>query len=103
MTAPREVRLERLLGSLVVDAHGYPVGVIEDVEAQPEGDEYVVTRVVLGPHRRLSRLLAFAHQLPTLRALGLGRRGRIRRVPWTWLDLSDPHRPRLLPTVIGRD
>lgn len=103
MTAAREVRLERLLGTLLVDAHGYPVGCIEDVEAEPAGDDYLVTNVVVGPHGRLARLLGAAHQLPTLRALGLGRRQRIRRVPWTWLDLSDPAHPRLLPSVIGME
>jgi hypothetical protein len=45
--------------------------------------------------------MGFAHQIPTLRALGLGRRPRIRRIPWAWLDLSDPDQPRLLRTVAG--
>ena len=99
MSAVRELRLERLLGKLLVDAAGVAVGRIEDVEAIPEGDEYLVTHALVGAEGRLSRLLAFTHQLPTLRALGLGRKPRIRRVPWTWLDLSDPERPRLRPTV----
>jgi hypothetical protein len=103
MTAAREVRLERLLGTLLVDAHGYPVGRIEDVEAESVGDDYLVTQVIVGAHGRLARLLGLAHQLPTLRALGLGRRPRIRRVPWIWLDLSDPAHPRLLPSVIGME
>ena len=99
MTTVREIQLERLLGTLVVDAHGYAVGRIEDVVAEPEGDEYLVTHVVLGPHGRLSRLLGFAHQIPTLEALGLSRPARIKRLPWDWLDLSDPDHPRLRPTV----
>ena len=96
---PREIRLERLLGRLLVDAHGYPVGCIDDVEAEPAGDEYVVTHVIVGSRGRVARLLDFAHDIPTLRALGLGRRARIRRVPWAWLDLSDPSHPRLRRTV----
>jgi hypothetical protein len=96
MTGSRTIRLERLLGALVVDAYGYPVGRIEDVVAEPDGEEYLVTEVVLGPHGRLSRLLAFGHQLPTLRALGLGRQPRVRRLPWHWFDLSDPEHPRLV-------
>ncbi len=91
------------MGCLLMDAHGFPVGRIEDVEAVPDGDEYLVTHLVVGPHGRLARLLAFGHQLPTLRALGLGRRARTRRVPWTWVDLSDPEHPRLLQTVVGVD
>jgi sporulation protein YlmC with PRC-barrel domain len=99
MTASTSLRLERLLGRRLVDAQGREVGAIEDVAAEPVGDEYLVTHVVLTAANPLARLLGFMHQLPTLRALGLGRRPRVRRIPWSWLDLSDPERPRLLPTV----
>ena len=99
MTRPREVRLERLLGRPLVDALGLVVGRIEDVEARPDGDEYVVTHALVGPESRLVRLLAFMHQLPTLRATGVGRKPRVRRVPWGWLDLTDPERPRLRASV----
>jgi sporulation protein YlmC with PRC-barrel domain len=100
VTGRREVRLERLLGRLLVDASGVPVGRIEDVEAYPDGHaDYLVTHVLVGPAGRLARMLASLHQLPTLSALGLGRKPRTRRIPWIWLDLSDPSHPRLLPTV----
>lgn len=99
MSVRREVRLERLMGKLLVDATGVAVGRIEDVDASPDGEDYLVTHVLVGPEGRLARLLASLHQLPTLRAVGLGRKPRIRRIPWTWLDLSDPSHPRLLPTV----
>jgi len=102
MTAKASVRLERLLGRRVIDAHGREVGTIDDLVAEPAGDEYLVTHVVLTSSNRLSRLLGFLHQVPTFRALGLSRRPRIRRIPWTWLDLSDPEHPRLLPTVTDR-
>jgi sporulation protein YlmC with PRC-barrel domain len=103
VSARREVRLERLLGRLLVDATGVPVGRIEDVEAYPDGEDYLVTHVVVVPEGRLASLLAAMHQLPTLRAVGLGRKPRSRRVPWTWLDLSDPRHPRLLPNVAGAE
>jgi sporulation protein YlmC with PRC-barrel domain len=99
MTASTSLRLERLLGRRVIDALGYEVGCIEDVVAEPVGDDYLVTHVVITGANPLARLLGLLHQVPTLRAMGLGRRPRIRRIPWTWLDLSDPDRPRLLPTV----
>lgn len=101
MSPVREIRLERLLGRLLVDAAGVAVGRIEDVEAVPDGDEYLVTHALVGAEGRIARLLAFTHQLPTLRALGLGRKPRIRRVPWAWLDLSDPERPRLRQSVVS--
>ena len=99
MTAPREIRLERLLGKRLVDAFGYAVGIIEEVVAEPDGDDYRVTHVVVGPHALLARLLAFGHQIPLLAAMGLGRGPRLRQVPWEWLDLADPDRPRLLESV----
>jgi sporulation protein YlmC with PRC-barrel domain len=102
MTQPREVRLERLLGRLLVDEFGVAVGRIEDVEAEPEGDAYVVTYALVGPEGRLARLLAFTHQLPTLRAMGLGRKPRVRWVPWAWLDLTDPWHPRLRRAPVGQ-
>jgi sporulation protein YlmC with PRC-barrel domain len=99
MSTAKEVRLERLLGKLVVDAFGLPFGRIEDVIAEPDGEEYLVTHIVIGPDSRLAHLLASAHELPTLRALGLGHRPRIRRVPWSWFDLTDPDRPQLRRSV----
>ena len=97
------IRLERLLGRRLVDAHGRVVGWIEDVEADPAGDEYLVTHVVVTSASRLARLLGFAHQIPALRAVGLNRRPRVRRLPWTWLDLSDPERPRLVATTVDQE
>jgi hypothetical protein len=99
MRETTSLRLERLLGRRVVDALDHEVGAIEDVVAEPAGDDYLVTHVVITAANPLARVLGFLHQLPTLRALGLGRRPRVRRIPWSWLDLSDPERPRLLPTV----
>jgi sporulation protein YlmC with PRC-barrel domain len=103
VSASREVRLERLLGRLVVDATGRPAGRIEDIEAEPDGDAYLVTHALLGPESRLAQLLAAGYLLPKFRAVGLGRKPHIRRVPWTWLDLSDPERPRLRRSVLEDD
>lgn len=97
----QEIRLERLLGKLVVDAAGWPVGRIEEVLAEPDGDAYLLTHVVIGPAGRIAQWLAAAHQLPTLRALGLSRRPSIRSVPWSWLDYTDPDHPRLRRSVLG--
>jgi sporulation protein YlmC with PRC-barrel domain len=95
MTRPPGLRLERLLGRLVVDHLGVPVGTIEDVVTEPDGEAYRVTHVILGPEGRLAQLFAMGYQLPTLQALGLGRKPRTRRLPWSWLDLADPEHPRL--------
>lgn len=99
--AAREVRLEQLLGKVVRDAVGWPAGRIEEVLAEPCGEEYLVSHVLLGPVERIPRLLEFLSQLPTLCALGIGRRRRLRPFPWRWLDLSEPEHPRLVSSKSG--
>jgi hypothetical protein len=93
--AHREVRFEDLLGKMVRNQYGRPIGRIEDARIEPEGEDYLVKEFLIGPLGRLPRLLAFMGQLPTLRAWGLGRKSQVRPIPWHWLDLSDPARPVL--------
>lgn len=92
--AERELQVEDLLGRLVRTAAGRPVGRIEDLRVQPEGDDYVVRDVILGELGFRARLFGMAAKLPTLEALGLGRHYRLRAIPWEWLDFSDPEWPR---------
>jgi len=96
----QELRLERLIGRILTDAAGNTVGRVEDVVAEPDGDDYLVTHLVVGPNARLARWLAFGHQIPVLDAVGFGRAPRVRHIPWAWLDLSDAEHPRLLKSVI---
>jgi sporulation protein YlmC with PRC-barrel domain len=98
MMAAQEVGLEQLLGRVVRSATGRPIGRIEDLRVEPEGEDYVVTEVILGELGIRAKLLGIAAQLPTFAALGLGRRSRTRAIPWYWLDLSDPERPRFQGT-----
>ena len=92
--ARREVRVEELLGRVVRTAAGRAVGRIEDLRVEPEGDDYVLREVILGELGLGARLVGMAAQLPTFRALGLGRSYRTRTIPWDWLDLSDPEQLR---------
>lgn len=99
----REIFLEELLGRVVRTAAGRAVGHIEDVRAEPEGDEYLVREVVLGELGLRARLFGMAAQLPTLKAIGLGGRYRTRAIPWEWLDLSDPEHPRFRSPERGEE
>jgi sporulation protein YlmC with PRC-barrel domain len=94
MTAVREVALEQLLGRVVRSPAGRRVGRIEDVQAEPEGDDYVIRKVVIGELGWRARLLGMAAQLPTFRFLGLKGPYRRRAVPWNWIDWSDWEHPR---------
>jgi hypothetical protein len=64
--------------------------VIQDVRALPHGDDYLVHEILVVELGLRAKVLAILQQLPTFRALGLGRPYRVRAVPWKWLDLSDP-------------
>jgi sporulation protein YlmC with PRC-barrel domain len=92
---PSEVRFEDLIGKVVRNPYGRPIGRIEDVRVEPDGEDYLVTEFLLGPMERWSRVLAFIGELTTLRALGIGKERRLRPFPWHWIDLTDPARPRL--------
>jgi sporulation protein YlmC with PRC-barrel domain len=93
--ASREVRFEDLVGRVVRNQHGRRIARIEDVRAEPDGEDYLVTHFLLGPLERLPRIMAFAGELPTIRHLGIGRERRLHPIPWQWLDLSDLERPVL--------
>ena len=76
------VRLQSLVGHRVYDGEGRVVGRIEEVRAEWQGDELVVTEYQCGPAALLSRL-------------GIGHRRERKRIAWDQLDLSDPAKPRV--------
>lgn len=90
-----EVRFEDLVGRVVRNEHGREIARIEDLRVEPDGEDYLVTKFLLGPLGRWHRLMAFAGELPTLRGLGMGAERKRRPIPWQWIDLSDPERPVL--------
>jgi sporulation protein YlmC with PRC-barrel domain len=95
MSAPREVRFEDLVGKVVRNTRGRAIGRIEELRVEPDGEDYRVTEYLIGALDRLPRMLGFLGQLPTFRALGVGRTLRRRPIPWHWIDLSDPMHPVL--------
>jgi hypothetical protein len=94
-----EIRFEDLLGKTVRNPYGRAIGRIKEARVEPAGEDYLVTQFLIGPLQLWPRLLAFMGELPALRALGLGSQRKFRPVPWHWIDLSDPERPRL----VGKD
>ena len=91
--APREVRLDLLLGRTVVDAAGARVGKLEEVRAARRGDECVALQFLVGSRALLERLALEALRGSVLGRL-LPRRSRY-EIPWELMDLSDPEHPRL--------
>ncbi len=91
----REVHLEHLLGRHVLDSQGKSVGRVEEVIAEQEDDEWVVREYLVGRNAMLYRLAALELGRALWGLLG-AKKSAGYRVPWDKLDLSDPHRPRLL-------
>jgi len=83
-----ELHLELVLGRRVFGRDGQPIGRLEEVRAEREGDECVVTDWLIGPAALLERWAA-----PVLGLLG--RSGRSYAAVWDQVDWSDPQRPRL--------
>jgi sporulation protein YlmC with PRC-barrel domain len=92
----RAIRFEDLVGKTVRNQYGRAIGRIEEARVEPEGDDYLVTEFLIGPLALWPRILAFVGEVPTLRAVGLGRQRLLRPFPWHWIDLTDPERPRLV-------
>jgi sporulation protein YlmC with PRC-barrel domain len=89
------LKFEELVGRVVRNSYGRPIGRIEDARMEPNGQDYLITHFLIGPLGRVARIRAFLGELPTLRNLGLGKEPDLRPLPWDWFDLSDPRRPVL--------
>ncbi len=89
----RELHVELLLGTKVIDRAGRSVGRIEEVIADRRDGGWIVREVHLGPDALLERLAVTASRIPFLGVLRGARASR--RVPWDRLDLSRPDEPRL--------
>jgi len=86
----KTVRLQELVGKLVLDVNGARVGRIRCVRAERDGDDCVVREYEIGAAALLSR---FGISALSLIGWPLGREPLC--VPWNQLDVSDPQRLRL--------
>lgn len=106
-----EVLLSDILGRTVFDADGQKIGRLEEMRAEiellPDGVDYVIVEYHVGAFGSFEALGGgkFARQL--LRLLDPVVKCRRFRIPWEWMDLSDPTRPVVtrreseLPTIEG--
>ncbi|MER9241708.1 hypothetical protein [Mesorhizobium sp. M0633] len=92
------VNLEQLAGRNVL-SHGKSIGRIEEIRAEPDGDNLVVADYHVGIYAAFERLSASAIGIAVLDAFRLRSRDSVYRIPWDKLDISDPARPRLLCTT----
>ena len=88
----REVRLERLLGRMVVAGNNRPVGRLEEFHAEQRGDYYEIVEYIIGGAALMERLNVGVKML-----FGKSTGGKVAR--WDQLDISDPQHPRLTCSV----
>jgi sporulation protein YlmC with PRC-barrel domain len=97
----RVVELHHLIGRKVYDADGRSIGRLEEMIAEIDVDadvsEYVVRELHVGSFAFLEALAGAHFARYFLRLL---RRGYTQySIPWEWVDLSDPERPRVTRPV----
>ena len=90
-----EIRLELLIGRKVHDVNGEKVGRIEEIRGEKREKDCLVESYLVGASALIERLAAWKLVRP-IRALLPKSVYSIYRIPWEEMDLSDPHRPRLL-------
>ncbi|OKH50367.1 hypothetical protein NIES2101_19500 [Calothrix sp. HK-06] len=90
-----EIHLELLLGKQVLDPAGQPVGRIEEIRAEQNGDEWYIDSYLIGNIAILERLSAWEIGLSILKRLGARKIHSGYSVPWQQMDLTEPQKPRL--------
>ncbi|MEA2337035.1 MAG: hypothetical protein QOE82_1042 [Thermoanaerobaculia bacterium] len=99
-TSKNEAKLELLLGRRVVDRNGVRVGKIEEVLADRDGDDLLVTTYLVGRYGLFERLSIFHIGVGLLRYhRGRGSSAHPHRIPWDKLELSDAEHPRLTCSI----
>jgi sporulation protein YlmC with PRC-barrel domain len=95
-----EVKLELLLGRRVVDINGARAGRIEEVLADSDGDQLLVTHYLVGRYGLFERFSILHVGVGLLRYLGSrAQSAHPHRIPWDKMDLSEPEHPRLTCSI----
>ncbi|AZO09461.1 MULTISPECIES: hypothetical protein [unclassified Mesorhizobium] len=90
------VNLELLAGRRVLSQSGKSIGRLEEIIAEADGEDLVVTEFHVGIFAAFERLSASMLGTALLDFFALRRRQGLYRIPWDKLDISDPAHPRLL-------
>jgi hypothetical protein len=91
----KEIQLELLLGKQVYDLDGKAVGRVEEIRAEPRGEDYYVVEYHLGAYSFFERLSALPIGRAILTAIGAAGSNGKKAVPWDKLDIHDPEHLRL--------
>jgi len=96
----RTVALSDLLGRVVRDATGRKIGRIEELNAEISlehgASDYVVTHFSVGRSRWFDIVATGNFVQPLVRRVTRATGYHRYEIPWDWMDLADPARPRVL-------
>jgi len=93
-----QIHVELLLGEKVFAQNGRPIRRLEEIRTEANHGHFFVSEFLVGSYAVLERLAAWRIGRAVLRVLG-ARKKEGYRIRWDQLDLTDPHRPRLLCEV----
>ena len=93
-----EFYLELLIGKRVLDLNG-KTWRIHEMNAEQQGDDWVILEYLIGPIAVVERLSAWTIGRAVLPLFKGGKADGGYRVPWDKLDLTDPEKPRLRCSV----
>ncbi len=98
-----ELRLSGLVGRRVRDTDGRAIGRIEEllcaIELHAQGRDYVVREFRVGTFGALDTFTGSTVIRRLLRTCFRGAAYASHDIPWDWMDVSDPERPRLMRAV----
>jgi sporulation protein YlmC with PRC-barrel domain len=94
--------VSHLIGRVVRDSDGHKVGRVEEllarIELHEHGNDYVVAEFHVGAYGLLEALTGGVFAQKLVQRIGSVVGYRRFRIPWEWMDLSDPVHPRLKRT-----
>mgnify|MGYP001556029193 CR=1 FL=1 len=96
---PRELRINDIVGRMVYDVEGRKVGRIEEmlavIELEEHGNDYVVAEYHVGAYGLLEAFTGSRFAQKMVQRLHPVVRYRRFRIPWDWMDLTNPERPTI--------
>jgi sporulation protein YlmC with PRC-barrel domain len=95
----RDLYLSHLIGRVVRDADGHKIGRIEEllatIELHDHGNDYVVAEFHVGAYALLEAFTGGVFAQTLLQRIRPIVRYRRYRVPWEWMNLTDPEHPQV--------
>lgn len=84
----REINIELLVGRAVISKTGKTIGHIEEMRAEEQGDDLVITEFHVGSYAAMERVSAYSIGARLLTLLGLRRQRGGYRIRWDQINFN---------------